>query len=133
MSLGIFVGVPQSCFTAAEIPIATSTLLFLGYDTSLTRNTELWRPHQQQRRHRVKELSYIILKPLFKNWSDHVCCAFFTWKKKKSVRGPQLPAQVERVGKARKKRESGGIAKMRLSLVQRGEGYWPSGRYGVSW
>lgn len=62
-----------------------------------------------------------------------MCAALFLLGKKKkneSVRGPQLPAQVERVGKARKRRERGGTAKTRLSLVQRGEGYWPSGRYG---
>lgn len=59
-------------------------------------------------------------------------CAAHLQKKKKtpSITGSQLLAQVERVGKAMKRQERGGIVKTKLLLMQRGERYWPSGRYG---
>lgn len=65
---------------------------YSGCDASLTRNTKPWPPRQQQRRHRVKDLKlHHFWSLLFKKQSDHAWCAFKK-KKKKSIRGPQLPA-----------------------------------------
>ena len=114
MSSQAFVGDPTTVASLLQKSwYAASTLLSLGNDTSLTRNTLPWPLNPQQRRHRVKELSYIILKPLFKNRSDQVGHTFFFClggkerekkrKKKtqnrKALEGLSLAAQVERVGK----------------------------------